>query len=288
MPALRRLPRQWITWRPDRDRWLAPPRFPGLVFILAVSCGLLLGHAALAIDSPDVLVAGNTGGTLSVMLRLNGATVVIGGGEARPDLAELVDRSSLPWDRRIDLLVVPAWDARHAAGALGLIERGGVQAVAIIGPPPTEPPWSLLQSAALQTGARITIVTAPHRVVLPWGEELLLALEQDPTSAATRIGATIELRRQGARFVIIDGDVAEPPPLQGTYAVITLRPAKAAAAWDVPLLLRPDPQVSPELRSVRAQFFAEIKRGQRLTLRLEQGEVRISSDHLTPRPSNIE
>src|SRR5690606_34707542 len=97
------------------DHGLTPRRLLPIALILGVLLGWGVGQiASAAATSRDQIVAGNTAGTLSVRLALDGTRIVIGGGDARAELADLVERSSLPWARSIHLLLVPASDTRHA------------------------------------------------------------------------------------------------------------------------------------------------------------------------------
>ena len=272
--------------------WLSAPvswRSAALVLVLAILAGLGIGWAGAGWDRSDRLSVGNTGNRLSTLIRVDGRTVVIGGSEWQDELAEFVDRSTLPWQRHVHLLVVPAADDDPALGALALVERGTVGAVAVLGTPGAEPVWTRLERAARDQGIEIRYLTGTQRISLGGNRELLLAAASGPDA---NLGAYAVLLRYGdVRVLIAHGgkEVTDATrawlPVEGEIAAFVQlgagdqRPDQRAA-----VLLRPRPQRSGDVAGEppQARFVAELDRGERLTINLESNRLRLPLDSLTP------
>lgn len=95
--------------------------------------GLLSGRPPTV---PQLTFIGTHGvgndGTLNLLLEgAGGGRVLIGGGENGADLPAALARTALPWQGRLDLLIVA--DRRDLPGATELVRRGQVAQVAIVG-----------------------------------------------------------------------------------------------------------------------------------------------------------
>lgn len=265
---------------------LTPRLLLGMVLVL----GILLGvPAGLALPAPvahdDRMVIGNTSGGLAALLLLDGARVIVGGGRSRADLVSLVDRSMLPWERRIDLLILPARAPREAVGAIGLIERGHVARVALVGTPNDDPAWTVLLQEADRTGAIVEYVTVPSRVSLPGSSELLITPPEDRANSGP---ATIAVRYGGARLMLVDvpagsdGQRAISAVQTGPAAVlVSLSAPSPSAPPGTALLVRPAPQGASEMTGPGAQFVADLDRGEWLTVDLRPGELRMPLNRVT-------
>ncbi|MDI3341922.1 MAG: hypothetical protein QJR03_15465 [Sphaerobacter sp.] len=266
--------------------WLTAPatwRLLVSVLLLALGIGLGLGWAAARLGQGDHLSVGNTGGSLSTLIRVSGKTIVVGGSASVDDLAEFVDRTTLPWQRHIHLLVVPA-DDELAMGALALVERGGVGAVAVLGLPGNDPVWTRLERAASDHGIEHRYLTGAHRVPLSDGSDLLLAA---PAPDDARGGARALLRHGQVR-VRIAGPGASPDDHGVTgepaTALIQVLAVDAAPQSPVPVVVRPHAERAGTLAPdpPAARFVTEIARGDRISISLERDTLRLPSDALRP------
>lgn len=260
-------------------------RLAGVV-ALAALVGALLGEAALAAGPGDRVVIGRTGDTLSVLVDAAGARIVIGGGNSRADLADLVGRSTLPWDRQVDLLVVPAWDERHVAGALGLVERGDVHGVAVLGLEDRGAAWTALQRAADETGTRVRYLDGRQALHAAPG----LDLDFDVGAGdGPRAGLTAGVTFGGVRVAVIDAPAGArarwpsgPTRQERARVLVSLRALPEGGASGTLLAVRPAGERSSQLVAAGASYVAEVARGRRLTLRLGPDGVRLPLGAVTP------
>ncbi|GBD16601.1 hypothetical protein HRbin26_01499 [bacterium HR26] len=270
-----------------RPRWL-----PGGALLLA--CGLTLGLVAGWLLTSwllgDRLVIGGTGQELSVLLEVAGRRVVIGGGSSRSDLVDFVDRSTLPWDRQIDLLVIPAWDERHLPGALELVERGRVRRLALLGLPGNEPAWTLLERAAQARQASVTFIAEPQRVTLTDSAWFTLHPSSDGSEDP---GVHVLIRLGEVQIAVVDaprGSGGHWRAIAGSHLLVTLRQPPGEPG-PMPLVARPSPRRSGDFVPIDAQYELVLDRGRRVTLRFTGHELRVplnAVDHLalpvTPTP----
>lgn len=257
-----------------RPRWL--PR--GL---LLLGCGLMLGLATGWLltrwSLGDRLVIGGTGQELSVLLEVAGQRVVIGGGSSRSDLVDFVDRSTLPWDRQIDLLVIPAWDERHLPGALELVERGRVRRLALLGLPGNEPAWTLLERAAQARQAAVSYIAEPERVTLTDPAWLML----HPSSEGSEDpGVYVLVRLAEVQVAVVDaprGSRGQWSAIAGSHLLVALRPPPGDLS-PVPLVARPVPRRTGDFVPIDAKYELTLDRGRRVTLRFTSHELRVPLD----------
>lgn len=174
-----------------------------LALPLALSFGIGLGWLAATLDRGGRLAVGNTGQMLSGVIRNDDALVVIGGGTTRTDLADLVDRSTLPWHRHISLLVIGT-NSDQALGALEVIRRGGVETVAVAGIPTSEPVWDLVDSEAAQHHTRVKYVNQATRVTVTPGVAVEL-VPVESKSDASSTGAIVRVHAGAIRINWITG-----------------------------------------------------------------------------------
>ena len=263
-----------------RPRWL--PSGP-LLLVCGLMLGLATGWLLTRWSLGDRLVIGGTSQELSVLLEVAGRRVVIGGGNSRSDLVDFVDRSTLPWDRQIDLLVIPAWDERHLPGALELVERGRVRRLALLGLPGNEPAWTLLERAAQAQQAAVTYIAEPRRVMLTDSAWLTL----HPSSEGSEDPGVYVLIRLGeVRVAVVDaprGSTGQWRAIAGSHLLVALRQPPGDLS-PVPLLARTLPRRSGDFVPIDAQYELVLDRGRRVTFRFTGHELRVPLDAVD-RPS---
>ncbi|WP_448575266.1 hypothetical protein [Thermomicrobium sp.] len=253
---------------------IARPAFAWLA--LGLLLGTVLGTAASQLRPTDRLVVGGTGRTLSVLLVTDRTEVLIGGGTDPNDAADFVDRSTVPWQRPLELLVVPAWDPEHIPGALGIIERGNAHAIVVWGQAGNEPAWTVLERRAQTAG--ISFEWIRGAAVIPIDATTRLLLETRPN------GGVICLERGELRVVIVDTGGEQPSrACRQSAATISLRRTITPEAR---LLVRPRPLRASELASA-APYEVQLERGERLTIRLRDAELRLPLDALLTDPRRV-
>jgi hypothetical protein len=253
---------------------IAQPALAWLAFGLLL--GTVLGTAASQLRPTDRLVVGGTGRTLSVLLVTDRAEVLIGGGTDPNDAADFVDRSTVPWQRPLELLVVPAWDPEHVPGALGIIERGNVHSIVVWGEAGNQPAWTVLERRARTAGVSLEWIR--ETAVIPIDATTRLVLQALPD------GGAICLERGELRIVILDTAGERPSrACRQSAATISLRRAITPEAR---FLVRPRPLRASELAS-SAPYEVQLERGERLTVRLQDGELRLPLGALLNDPRRV-
>ncbi len=112
---------------------------------------VLVFAAVLALAGPAAWFGGQPGGPprVTVLPTATGPTyliedgagrrVLVGGGDSNEALQALSERVP-PWDRRVDLLVLPPPFAAHLAGATEIVRRAETRRVIELGGPGAKPP----------------------------------------------------------------------------------------------------------------------------------------------------
>jgi hypothetical protein len=256
------------------QRRLLQPARTILLAIGAILFGAALATIALQIEPGDRIVVGNTAGSLTAMLELDGARVLVGAGASRSHAADLLGRSTRPWERDIDLLILPGWDDYHVSGALGLLERRSVTAIAVVGIPGDEPSWTILERQAEQRDIPIRFVDRPHSLELSEDARLTIAQSSDHT------GSWIRLERRGKRIDMIDapasGELAPDRVAlhpRNEHVVINLRDTREPAHSVPALIIVPQPMWERDFEEHHAAFIAEIQRNEQITLSFEDKRI---------------
>ncbi len=266
------LKRLWHLWTEVvRDSPLARA-------VLWLASGLALGLIAGALLTQwslgDRLVIGGTSQELSVLLEIDGQRIVIGGGSSRSDLVDFIDRSTLPWDRQVDLLLVPAWDERHLPGALDLIERRPVRGIVLLGLPGSAPAWTLLERAAQARQITVRYVAEPQRVTLAD----LFWLELYPAADGNRERGTRVLIHLGdVRVAVVDAPKDDRDQWAATadaHLLVAMRQPPAGLG-PVPLVARPLPRRPSDFVQIDVAYELVLDRGQRSTFRFTSHELRV-------------
>ncbi len=257
-----------------------------ITILVGVLLGLTGGIVAAGAGRSDQVVVGNTGGTLSGVIQVGGATIVVGGGNARSDLADLVGRATLPWNRHIDLMIIPGWDNQQPLGVLGLIERGGIDQILVAGQPASNPTWVAMQAAAASSAIPVNVFTG-HQSVTVAPDISIDLFAGPPTSGATLEYAAITLRFHQTLLTFVDassagatslGSLADPSP--HAQVLVAMR-ALAAFPSDSDVVLQPQAAKSSDLSTLNAAYLGEIRTGQHLKIRLKPDEVRLPLSTLT-------
>ncbi len=283
-----------MIWSIERARAiadrLAPRLTPRIVIpvglLLVVVVGLVVGRVMAGLGSDDRLVIGNTAGTLSAVLQVHDTRIAIGGGNSYADLTDFVDRSTLPWKRRIGLLLIPGWDSRHLAGALGLVERGPVGGIAVIGTRGSEQEWGIMEESARRSGADIRYLAGEHRLTIEDGVSLTFEAVA-PGDQTDPGAATITLNYHGAKIVFVDATTSNQKAWNsvrddaGTQILVSLRSPADLAGQGARVAIRPAARRSSDLAESGAEYTGDLVTGSRLAIRLRPGEVRIPENRLS-------
>ncbi len=246
--------------------------------VLWLTCGLALGLVAGLLltrwSLGERLVIGGTSQELSVLLEIDGRRIVIGGGGSRSDLTDFLDRSTLPWDRQVDLLLVPAWDERHLPGALDLIERRPVRGIVLLGLPGSAPAWTLFERAAQARQITVRYIDVPQRVTLAdrfW-------LELYPAADGSRVGGTRVLVHLGdVRVTVVDApkDGRDQWAAAADAHLLVAMRQPPAGLGPMPLVARPLPRRPSDFVPIDAAYELVLDRGRRATLRFTGHELRV-------------
>jgi hypothetical protein len=254
-----------------------------LGIIPAIILGALIGVSASAYDAGDRVIAGNTAGTLSVLLEIDGQRILVGAGSTRSHAADFVGRSTRPWDRHIDLLILPGWDERHVTGAIGLLERHEVSGIAVLGLPGEDPLWTILERESQWRDVEIRFLDGDHRLALtPDATLTLLAGEWHGSD-----GALVRLDYHDTRIDIVDaergiGDLIQASRDESGDAHVSIlsRSPREPVETGSTVVLRPLPFLTQEFQAIDGEFLGEIPRNHRLVIRLAPSELRIPLDTL--------
>lgn len=254
---------------------------PLLITIIAsVLLGGVSGELIAGASDGDRVIVGNTGGTLSGVIVAGGRMIVIGGGNARSDLADLVGRSTVPWRYHIDLLIIPGWDDHQPIGALGVIERGGVAEIVIAGQPDDTPVWIAVQQAAANNGIPVTIVNG-HDIVNVAPEVILDLWSGPPTTGATYEFAVVSLRYHESLLAFVDASknglqamMTSGVSLDRSHVLVAMRPLIGVSPA-TSVLLQPRAGVASDVPTRFAPFTGEVRSGRQVTVRLNDHEMRL-------------
>ena len=247
--------------------------------MILVAIVLAVGIAVVerSMEAPERIRVANTAGTLTVMLEVSDVRILFGAGSSRSHAADFLGRTTRPWDREIDLLIVPGWDDRHAAGAIGLLERRDVHGVAVLGIPGDEPVWTLLEREAQSQDIPLVFLGQPHELELAPATTLRLT----PTENEHE-GAWARLDHRGLRMDLVDAEqpaLASPHPLAfasaNDHVVINTRSPELPASSSPQLLIVPRPFWSFQFEELEVPFISEIDRDQRVSLRIDDGSLRV-------------
>ena len=252
-----------------------------LTIVVAVLLGASAGQIFAKSGDGTRVVVGNTGGTLSSVIQLNDTLIVFGGGNARTDLADLVGRSTLPWRRHIDLLIVPGWDDQQALGALGLLERGDVAQIVLLGQPSTATVWSVFYQSASSHAVPVTVATGMNRVAIGPNIDLQL-IAAAPSSGASDEYALMTLHFHDVNFSFLDASKAGMSAMSAanvqperTHGIALSRPVAGLSTKSV-LLMRPPANRAADISDEAVTYSGEIGAGQHVAIRLSDDSLSLN------------
>jgi hypothetical protein len=266
-----------------RSPWRILIRRTTLTITVAVLLGATAGQLLVSAGDNDQIVVGNTGGTLSSIIRVDNALIVFGGGNARSDLADLLGRSTLPWKRQVDLLVIPGWDSQQALGALGLLERQDVKQIVILGQPSTETVWTVLYQRASSRAIPVNVASNRSRIDIDSDVHLELTAS-DTLSSDSAEFALLTLQFHAVQLSFLDAskdgiDVlksAGAMPIR-THALVLSRAATNLATRST-LRVQPSVARSDDFDLASSNYQRELDSGERITVDLAPNELRLSLD----------
>jgi hypothetical protein len=268
------------------QRRFAPFHHLAVLLVGAASVGAILAGIASQIEPDNRITIGNTGGTLSVLVELQDTRVLVGAGPSRSHAADLIGRSTRPWDREIDLLIIPGWDDRHAPGAIGLLERESIDGIAVVGLPGDEPSWTLLEREAEQRGVAIAYLDRPSNLDLD--DEVHFAFSG---LAEGSEGAWVRLEHRGKRIDIVDTDdvdSAAPDPRsferRNDHLLINVRGQNSPRELSPDVLVIPEPFWQRDFAEIDSPYFVSLARNEQLRIHLSDNEIRLPLDAVSIRP----
>lgn len=257
-----------------------------IVALFALLIGTLLAGLTSRIDPSEQIVVGNTGGTLTTLINLNEARILVGAGPSRSHAADLIGRTTRPWDRDIDLLVLPGWDDHHVAGGLGLLERRAISGIAVIGLPGEEPSWTLLEREAERQD--VPLVHLDRSSQLQVAEFTTLSFSE---VSQNRNGSWIKVAHHGKHIDIVDSadaSTATPDPQAlpsaAGHVLINTRGQSAPDGNSPDLLASPSPFWQQDFSEIASPYWVSIDRNEHVRLTLGPHEVRIPIDDIDLRP----
>jgi hypothetical protein len=247
--------------------------------LLGAGSGQLLANAG---DNDEVII-GNTGGTLSSIIRVDNALIVFGGGNARSDLADLLGRATLPWRRQVDLLIIPGWDDQQAIGALGLLDRQDVKQIVILGQPSTETVWTVLYQKASSRAIPVNVASNRSHVDIAPDVRLELAAG-DPLSSQPPAFALLTLRFHAVQLAFLDvsKDAIEALNSAGlrparAHALVLTRAATGLTTASTLRIQSPATRTS-DFDLASSNYQRELGSGERMTIGLAPNELRLELD----------
>lgn len=270
----------------DRAARCLPVKLLWLLMPASLVVGVGLGWFMSSLDDGNRIAIGNSGKTLSVVVRDEGALIVVGGGTSRTDLADLVDRSTLPWHRQVDLLILGT-NGDQALGALDLIQRGGVSTVLVAGIPESEPVWDLVDHEAARHHVNVKYVDRAMRVHVT--KKLTIdSVPVDPNSEKGSAAALVRLRAGLLRFTWVNG-LSTDSRLTAGDPLYELRSNVLidSDGGKIPALsINPELSIQPaavragSVQTIPSRFTATLDSGDQLQLRFSENELRLPQDRV--------
>jgi hypothetical protein len=248
------------------------------IAVVSVLVATLLERA----DTGDRVVVGNTLDLLTSSIEIDDYRILVGAGPSRSHSADMVGRTTRPWDRRVDLLIIPGWDRQQATGAIGLIEREQIEGVVVVGIPGAEPVWALLEREVDRADIPIRFLDGAHSLQV--GDDLAITMV-DLASTNGREGAWIRLDYEGKRIDFVDAEPGTPihPPARAIsqrndHLIVHMRRQLQIEGPEPAAVVRPDPFFDQDMVVTEGTYLVEPPRNQRVTIRLDNHQMRIPFD----------
>lgn len=266
-----------------------PPTFPARraagVFILCALLTIALGlPLALKLDrppaTPRLTIIGAADGLSLLLEGAGGGRLLLGGGAAQADLPAALGRHLPPWDGVVDLLLIV--DRRDLPGATELVRRGRVRAVVTVGLGDGPGPAALaaLRDTCAARGVPLRALVAAERIAL--GRDGGITLDVTPPATPEDAAAAI-LRAGPLHAAIITGPVPTADPLLGAIVLrANQEPYRAALVTEPRLVIAPAPPELPGLPLPAGGQLLVVGPGERATLTIEGGALRLRGAGLAP------
>ena len=247
---------------------LRPHRETVLFILVGILVGGGLSIAAIRLQPEDRLIIGNAAGTLVTLIEVEDQRILVGAGPSRSHSAELIGRTTRPWDRDTNLLILPGWDDHHVTGALGLLERESVRGIAVVGLPGEAAAWTHLEREAQAQGVDLVYVDRTARLPVSNKADVFLS-----GVAGDDDGAWIRLEIGGKRVDILDtydGQYARPDPStldsEDAHVLVTSRGYSAPTINEPDLLVLQTPHWHGDFEAATETHSAMIDRNEHLTI----------------------
>jgi hypothetical protein len=267
-----------------RFRFL-PNTFFILVLILA---GIALAGATSRIEPADKIRVANTAGTLTTLVSFSDQRILIGAGGSRSHAADFIGRATRPWDREIDLLIIPGWDDQHVTGALGLLERRSVLGIAVVGIPDEDPIWTLLEREAEFRDVPLRYITRPSQLHLHGDSMVKLAETQGDDE-----GMIVRVALNDKRIDVVDAQ--NPTEIRGPidsfdqaseHIVISTRSQLIPSTFAPTLAVVPDAFWAGDFEGFASPYQVSLARNQSVEIDVEDEALRLPLEQVEIRPDN--
>lgn len=244
--------------------------------VLATLLPVLLGTMGPP-ARPRVTLFG-LGDELSLLVEgAGGGRLVVGGGATRTALGAGLGRFLLPWDRRIDLLLLTA--PRDAAGAIELVRQDGTREVALIErdePGGESAALAALRAICAERGVPLRRLVGDERIRV--GAGIVVEL-----GALAPEGAAFRIRTGALDLLVADG----PPASQEPAPVVVLRRGgqeayRAALGSPPELLVAPVPPPATSTGQRAGGNLLVVGTGQRATFVVEARALRLRGPAVQP------
>jgi hypothetical protein len=205
-------------------RWGAPVGLLALLLVAAPALALAQPPA-----DPTVTIVNTGSGGLVLLTDTRGRRLALGGSAAGPAASTALDRHLPPWDRHLDLLLVPPPHAAHLPGALGLLERRAVTQASLLAlaarPDPAIDAWQAQRPRPPVVGRAMVALDGDARLLLDTGDEpaggaALALVERGEARLLLLFGAAapLALARHAAGHLPAPTAVARLTPQAGPLA----------------------------------------------------------------------
>ncbi|GEM_PF-6854212 len=172
-----------------------------LVFVAALAVALSFGIGVSRPSGPARITVLPVGDAITYLIEDDdGRRIIVGGGGTDAALRAFSERT-WPWDRRVDMLVLPPPFRDHLPGATELVRRTAVGRVIELGGPGTKPParYDPWQLAALDRGHVPERLWGHATIPLARGATLDLITPEAPDGIPLKLPAKAPKPSHGTR-----------------------------------------------------------------------------------------
>lgn len=190
----------------------------GLVFVGALALSLSLGIGLGRPSGPARITVLPTADAITYLIEDDDGRRIIVGGGGTDDALRAFSERTLPWQRRVDLLVLPPPFRDHLPGATEIVRRTNVGRVIELGGPGAKPPqrYDPWQLATLDRGHIPERLWGHVAIPLARGATLDLVAPEAPSGVPLKLPAKAPKPTGSARTPSIPAD-PEAGAAQGGY-----------------------------------------------------------------------